>query len=246
MQPHNNVPDLEDYRRLLHRIIRSYESLLVRAYCVIRFQIINLNMLHILSLGLRGRRRVLEVGCGFGLFGCYFSSRDRRVQWHGLDLDTGRIDMARQAAKKLGLSNARFSVADARNVLDVDDEYDAVVMMDLLHHIPDESKRQLLDLVLSRLAPGGVLIVKDVTRRPAWKLFFTWVLDVVMTRGFDMWYWSPEQIRAAIPSRFDVEAYPVQDWLPYPHTVYLVSERVHVASSEQELELVETGIGAVA
>ena len=63
-------------------------------------------------------------------------------------------------------------------------EFDAVLMMDLLHHIPDDSKRQLLDAVLRRLAPDGVLIIKDVTRRPWWKMAFTWVFDVLMTRGF--------------------------------------------------------------
>ena len=217
------VPDLPDYRRLLRRIIRAYDSLLVRAYCVVRFQIINLNMLHILSLCLRGRTRVLEVGCGFGLFGCYFAARDSRVQWLGLDLNVGRIALARSAAARLGLSNARFAVADARETLEVEDSFDAVVMMDLLHHIPDRSKRQLLDAVLARLAPGGVLIIKDVTRRPRWKMAFTWILDVAMTRGFEMWYWSPGQFRNAIDGRFEMQAYPINDWLPYPHVVYVVS-----------------------
>lgn len=226
------VPDLPGYRRLLRRIIRAYDSTLVRVYCVIRFQIINLNMLHILSLALRGKTRVLEVGCGFGLFGCYFSARDPRVVWHGLDLNSGRIEMARTAAERLGLRNTRFSVADAREHLELDETYDAVVMMDLLHHIPDESKRQLLDLVLSRLAPGGVLIIKDVTRRPAWKLFFTWLLDVAMTRGFEMWYWTPAQFRNAIDPGFEMEAYPISDWLPYPHIVYLVSAPMTSPSAE--------------
>ncbi len=217
------VPDLPSYRRLLRRIIRAYDSTVVRAYSVVRFQIINLNMLHILSLCLRGKRRVLEVGCGFGLFGCYFSARDPEVQWQGLDLNEHRIDMARRAAARLELPNAQFAVADAREVLALDAEFDAVVMMDLLHHIPDDAKRQLLDTVLARLAPGGVLVIKDVTRRPAWKLFFTWVLDVAMTKGFEMWYWNPAQLRAAIPAHFRIEAYPINDWLPYPHIVYIVS-----------------------
>lgn len=217
------VPDLPGYRRLLRRIIRAYDSPIVRAYCVVRFQIINLNMLHILSLCLRGKRRVLEVGCGFGLFGCYFAARDPKVEWHGLDLNSGRIDMARRAAARLGLPNAHFSVADAREALEIGEQYDAVVMMDLLHHIPDGSKRQLLDTVLAKLAPGGVLIIKDVTRKPSWKLFFTWALDVAMTRGFEMWYWSPAQFRQAIDRRFTMEAYPINDWLPYPHIVYVVS-----------------------
>lgn len=221
----STVPDLSAYRGLLSRIIRAYDSALVRAYSIVRFRIINLNMLHILSLCLRGKPRVLEIGCGFGLFACYFAARDPRVQWHGLDLDSARIDMARRAAARLGLTNTHFAVADARETLELEDGFDAVVMMDLVHHIPDDSKRQLLDAVLSRLAPGGVLIIKDVTRRPRWKMAFTWLLDVLVTRGFDMWYWSPSQFRNAIDDRFAMEAYPINDWLPYPHIVYVVSRR---------------------
>lgn len=227
--------DLPEYRGLLRRIIGAYDSAIVRAYSVVRFQIINLNMLHILSLCLRGKHRVLEVGCGFGLFGCYFAARDRKVEWNGLDLDAHRIDMARRAAAKLGLSNARFAVADARQHLELNERFDAVVMMDLLHHIPDDSKRQLLDTVLARLAPGGVLIIKDVTRRPRWKMAFTWILDVAMTRGFDMWYWSPSQLRRAIDPAFTIETYPINDWLPYPHIVYVVS-RAEVRSPSVESE----------
>jgi 2-polyprenyl-3-methyl-5-hydroxy-6-metoxy-1,4-benzoquinol methylase len=219
----SSVAELPDYRRLLRRIIQAYDSTLVRAYCVIRFQIINLNMLHVLSLCLRGKQRVLEVGCGFGLFGCYFAARDRRVQWTGLDLDAGRIGMARRASERLGLNNTNFSVADAREHLKINERFDAIVMMDLLHHIPDESKRQLLDAVLERLAPDGVLIIKDVTRRPWWKMAFTWILDVLMTRGVDMWYWSPEQFRKVIDGRFGMETYPIHDWLPYPHIVYVIN-----------------------
>lgn len=220
----SSVAELPDYRRLLRRIIAAYDSLLVRAYCVIRFQIINLNMLHVLSLCLREKRRVLEIGCGFGLFGCYFAAKDNRVEWTGLDLDAGRIDMARKASERLGITNTRFAVADAREHLKLNERFDAIVMMDLLHHIPDEAKRQLLHTVLDRLAPDGVLIIKDVTRRPWWKMAFTWILDVLMTRSFDMWYWNPDEFRKVIDGRFGMETYPIHDWLPYPHIVYMIND----------------------
>lgn len=50
---------------------------------------------------------------------------------------------------------------------------------------------------------------------------FTWLLDVLMTRSFDMWYWDPQTYRDAVDPAFDVETYPISDWLPYPHIVYL-------------------------
>ena len=219
----SRVAELPDCRRLLRRIIGAYDSTLVRAYCAVRFQIINVNMLHLLSACLRGKRRVLEVGCGFGLFGCYFSARDPRVQWYGLDQDSYRIDKANKAAARLGLHNTRFLVADVREPLQLSERFDAVVMMDLLHHIPDDAKRRLVETSLDRLAPDGVFIIKDVTRRPWSRMAFTWLLDVLMTRGFDMWYWSPEQFRGVIDSRFAMETYPIHSWLPYSHIVYVIN-----------------------
>lgn len=215
------VVDHRDHRQVLRRIINAYDGTIVRAYCYVRFLIININMLHILSLCLQRKGRVLEIGCGFGLFGCYFASRSHDITYHGLDLDAGRIDMAREAARKLGLTNVQFDCGDASKPLEVQGTYDAVLMMDLLHHIPDDAKRQLLDSVTRMLKPGGRLIIKDITRRPAWKMGFTWLLDVLMTRSFDMWYWDPQSFRNAVDPSLDVEMYPISDWLPYPHIVYL-------------------------
>ena len=211
------------HRALLRRIIAAYKSRLVRAYCYVRFIIININMLHILSLCMRGKRRVLEIGCGFGLFGCYFAARNGNLRYHGIDINAGRIDMARSAARDLGLQNVRFDCSDARGDLDLETQYDVIIMMDLMHHLSDEAKANLLRTVLPRLAPDGRVIFKEINRKPAWKLFFTWLLDVLMTGGFDMWYWSPRQFRTAMDSSFALEIYPISDWLPYPHVVYLFS-----------------------
>lgn len=54
---------------------------------------------------MRGKRRVLDIGCGFGLFGCYFSAVYPEISYHGYDLNPARIDMARLAAQRLGLAN---------------------------------------------------------------------------------------------------------------------------------------------
>ncbi len=218
------VTDHVDQRAALQRIISSYDGLIARTYCYARFQIIDINMLHILALCMKGKTRILEIGCGFGLFGCYFASRWPEIRYHGLDIDKDRIEMARRAAGRLGLSNVRFQHGDAAEPLALADEYDAVLMMDLLHHLPDEAKKSLLEGVVARLSRGGRLIIKDVTRRPAWKMGFTWLLDVLMTRGFEMSYWDPHQVRAAVNPALSLETYPITDWLPYPHIVYLFSK----------------------
>lgn len=215
-----NIPAY-NYHQFLRHIIGIYDSPLIRAYCRVRFAIININILHMLALCLRGKRRILDVGCGFGLFGCYFSALYPDVNYHGIDVNSNRIGMARAAASGLGLKNATFSIGDAR-YLELGGQFDAVMMIDLLHHLDDDSKQALLCLCARHLTKEGRLIVKDITTHPFPKLAFTWALDAIMTRGTAMWYWDEQKFHNALGAHFNqVETFPIEDLLPYPHIIYL-------------------------
>ena len=50
------------------RIIGSYRNLIIRTYCYIRFLIMNMRILEEIEQYLPKTGRVLDVGCGFGLF----------------------------------------------------------------------------------------------------------------------------------------------------------------------------------
>ena len=214
----NHLP--YDYKSFLSQIVDAYDSRLIRAYCKARFKIININILQIVGLCLRGKRRILDVGCGFGLFGCYFSAMYPEIEYCGYDLNENRIVNARRAARNLGLKNISFHQGDARK-LRLEKEFDAVIMVDLLHHIDDEAKRNLIETCAGLLAPEGSLIVKDVTTHPLPEIAFTWMLDVLMTGGFKMWFRNEKYFYELFSSSFEaIEMYPIADWLPYPHVIY--------------------------
>lgn len=205
----------------LREIIGSYDSLVTRAYCLIRFRIIRGRFLEEIAQFLPSRGSVMEIGCGFGLFGLYFARAHPDLRIHGVDLDKGRIEAAKRARDRLGIDNIDFEVADARTVA-IPAGLDAIYMLDILHHLPPDSALELLRSCRSVLAPGSVLIIKDVDTRPRYKTAFTWLLDVIMTGGERPVYWSRQHmLRELRGLGFTVFSYAMLDTLPYPHQLYV-------------------------
>jgi SAM-dependent methyltransferase len=224
------------HKELLTAIVNTYDSFLARMYCKARFMIININIMHILALCLRGKTRVLDIGCGFGLFGCYFSALFPEISYSGYDMNPKRIAMAQRAASRLGLNNAAFHCGDARE-LKIEDQFDAILMVDLMHHIDDDAKARLVETCRKHLAKGGRLIIKDVTADRKLKIAFTWLLDVIMTRGFEMWYWSERRFHKLLSQYFNrIDTFPLTDWLPYPHIVYLCEFPNETFQSNERLQ----------
>jgi 2-polyprenyl-3-methyl-5-hydroxy-6-metoxy-1,4-benzoquinol methylase len=209
------------HARAVAPIIRAYDSLIVRAYCVLRFRIIRGRFLEEIRQFLPREGTVFEVGCGFGLFGLYFARACPGLRVRGIDVDEGRIALADKARRRLGVANASFEVGDARSV-ELPHGLDGCYMLDLLHHVPRPVAEALISQVHARLRPGGVFVVKDVDTRPRYKMAFTWLLDVLMTRGERPRYWSATDLTDALEREgFGVIRYAMVDLLPYPHQLYV-------------------------
>ncbi|MEP0841107.1 MAG: class I SAM-dependent methyltransferase [Phycisphaerae bacterium] len=214
------VPALED--GLLPRIIASYKSPIVRTYCRIRFLIIRQRFLKEVGQYLPEKGNILDVGCGFGLFGLYFAGGSPERRLTGCDLNARRIAMARLAARNLGIRNVRFNCADAA-ALSPQEQFDAIYTLDLIHHLPRTAVPDFLRSIRGSLAPSGVLIIKDVDRRPAYKRWFTLLLDRLMVGLTEpIYYWPEEELRAVLREvGFQVVTHRMIDILPYPHILYV-------------------------
>jgi len=121
----------------LATIIRSYRNLIIRMYCHIRFRIIPLRFLQEMVQYIPRRGTVLDLGCGFGLFTLYYAKSCPDVHFTGIDLSRRRIQAAKRSARKLNLTNVSFVCQDAREYTrESGQRFDAVMTLDLLHHIP--------------------------------------------------------------------------------------------------------------
>ena len=207
------------------RIIRAYDDPIVRAYCWVRFGILRQRFLDEIGQYLPDAGPVLDIGCGFGLFSLYYAASGPRRFVRGLDVNAGRIAMARRAAARLGLDNVAYEAGDARDFKG-DDEASAAYMLDIVHHVPPASVPPLLRALRRSLPTGGRLLVKDVDTRPTYKRWFTWWLDRAMAPTTPVHYWSAEALtRALEEAGFDVHRHLMVDLLPYPHVLYVCEAR---------------------
>ena len=101
-------------REAMSRIVRALPPV-ERAYATIRFSIMRPKILSVLDLLLPEEGRILDIGCGFGLFAAYFAQTQRARQITGVDPDGRRTAMATRTFAKLGLEGHSFIAGDARS-----------------------------------------------------------------------------------------------------------------------------------
>lgn len=99
--------------------------------------------------------RVVEFGCGTGYFITYpLLAWGYRVV--GVDLDEASIRAGRELLAAAGLDPGALGTSD---LADLPGEFDAVIASEVLEHLTDGELVEVLDLVHSKLRPGGRLIV---------------------------------------------------------------------------------------
>ena len=190
-----------------------------RAYAEVRFSILRPKLLSVMDLLLTDEGRILDVGCGFGLFAAYFGQTQPRRRITGIDPNARRVELARTVAGKLGLADHHFHVAGGL--------YDAVYVLDVMHHIPAADQRPVLERLRDLLVPGGVLLIKDITTEPRHELLFTELLDRVMVGWNEPLAYRHHREWGAMLTDlgFKVRIVRVPDVLPYPHVVIAATKR---------------------
>jgi 2-polyprenyl-6-hydroxyphenyl methylase/3-demethylubiquinone-9 3-methyltransferase len=170
------------------------------------------------------RGRILDIGCGHGLFSnaLAFGSSGRQVL--GVDPSGAKIAVAR--ASSVRIPNIRYQQTMAQQV--DEDGFDAITILDELYLLPVEEKLAVLRACRERIAPDGVLIVKANDTRPPWKYRVARLQEEAMTglgltlgHG-DLHFLSREQnanlleLAGFVPRFVDLNT-----WLPYPHVMFV-------------------------
>lgn len=176
---------------------------------------------------------VLEVGCGHGLFSAYLALAGRARHVVGTDIDGDKIAVARAAARRLrpGEADLRFEVGDGA-VPRIEGGWRSIVLADVLYLLGGAGRRAMLDDCVDALAPGGLLVVKEVDTRPRWKALLATVQELAATRvvriteGSEVDFAEPRELAAHLEALgCPTMVKRLDHGYPHPHCLILATAR---------------------
>lgn len=173
--------------------------------------------------------KVLDVGCGFGLFDFWMYLRSEKREIIGVDWIKERINVARRICQAQRCK-INFTLQNINEM--VFDSYDAVVWIDVLYLFPHQIQEQLLRKCFIALKPGGSLFIKEINTAPFLKYIWCFIQEFIVTtigknnqsRGVYMRN-SADLISMLTDIGFTVQAVRMDRGYFYPHVLYVCQKQ---------------------
>ena len=170
---------------------------------------------------------IVDIGCGNGLFAAILKLGAPGRSITGIDLDARKIVEAR---KSLGnLPHLDFRLGDVAAV-----EYppaDVFTIIDVLYLIPFEAQEKILRMCAAALPPGGVLILKEMDKKPRRKYVWNMIQETLAVKliGFTLgsrFYFRRKADFVALLTGlgFSVDVVPLHKGYGYPHILYVAKK----------------------
>lgn len=113
-------------------------------------------------------KEILDAGCGRGVISRYLARRYSRARVTAIDSDSHMQEINERIAKRSGLLNCAFEVADL-NEYQKRNTFDLIVSVDNLEHIEDDVS--VLMKLYDSLVPGGSLVIHVPHYYRRWPVF---------------------------------------------------------------------------
>jgi 2-polyprenyl-3-methyl-5-hydroxy-6-metoxy-1,4-benzoquinol methylase len=165
----------------------------VRAFLLARLAVAPLGPMDRELRALRGR--VLSVGCGYAVVDRYVAEVNRDILIDGYDLDARRVAAAQATMSSSPRVNVRVGDALAA---EAGGGYDAVLVIDVLHHLPADSHAKVATDLYECLRPGGTCIVKEMATTPRYQYLWNRFHDRIVAGPEPIQCRSPEEMTAII------------------------------------------------
>lgn len=124
--------------------------------------------------------RVLDAGCGGGLWLGLLAATGRMGEGVGFDSSESAIRVAQQMRVPEGYeSRLTFQYLRVQEPWP-EGAFEVVSLIDVLHHVPPDQQSRVIASAAERVATGGVLIYKDMCSRPVWRAWANRAHDLVV------------------------------------------------------------------
>jgi len=173
---------------------------------------------------------ILDLGCGYGCFAHYFylTSPERTV----IGCDTAENKIAHALNTLTDNKNVKFYRGDINHL--ERESIDCITIIDVLYLIPFEDWYSLLERCYRLLKVGGILLLKEMDKKPSWK--FNWntfqetlaVKLFKITSGSSFYYRKPfyyktseELVEDLIKVGFKIKIVRLDKGYLHPHILYV-------------------------
>ena len=102
---------------------------------------------------------VLEIGCGVGSNLLPMAYSLPNASFLGIDPSERQIDMARDRAERLGLSNVRLEVADIRDYESLGGPFDYIICHGVFSWVPEDVRAAILQACRELSTPNGLSVI---------------------------------------------------------------------------------------
>ncbi|MFA6184824.1 MAG: class I SAM-dependent methyltransferase [Candidatus Shapirobacteria bacterium] len=200
-------------------IINLYPFFWPRLYVFLRSIILPVSKIESL---LPKKGLILDVGCGYGYTSTIFALKNKNRKIIGSEINKKRVLIAQKVSTSI--SNLSFKTSD---LIDKDKTlFDAIVAIDLLHHINLNQKGILLKDSYSKLKPGGFLIIKDINTKPLLKYLWNYLHDLIMTKFSKLYFLSSVKTKnLLIKNNFKIIKQGKLFSFLYPHIYYVCQKK---------------------
>ncbi len=134
--------------------------------------------------------KVLEIGCGTGLYTVRMAAKDYKVT--ALDISSEMIKLAQPKVQSIG-KEVKWILGDITAMLDSLERYDGIFSMTAFEFIPEPQK--VLEALYQKLNPGGCLVVGIIADNSTWSEAYRQSAQDPESVFYNAHFFSKEEIR---------------------------------------------------
>ncbi len=166
------------------------------------------------------RQKILEIGCGNGIGTRFIYEYFQPSQFIATEYDERLVEITK---KKTNGKNILVEQADATAFRFADNEFDAVIGLSVLHHIPNWQKA--LNELRRIIKPNGLLIIKELSIE-TFETFFGKISRRFVEHPYDEMFRKDELIDYLKQTGFIVEVLTPHSMLGLLGDFYLVARKM--------------------